>query len=108
MPPKSRRLSKQRVRDVFAHGTRVHSPLFTLIVYYTPQKSRSSCSVTVSKQIAPRATSRNTIRRRLYHILYALIPDSGAAYVLIAKKEVRNASVMEITQTLKALLDKKR
>ncbi|MEX0896282.1 MAG: ribonuclease P protein component [Patescibacteria group bacterium] len=66
MLKKQHKLPLRKNPDFFRTATSVKG--FGCVVYYQPQGS-TQCVVIVSKKVAPKASFRNTIRRRVYQIL---------------------------------------
>ena len=103
MLPKEHRLTAQELKNLPQTGARViHAPLFVAKVF---ESDRSACAVVVSKKVAPRAVDRNSVRRRVYHLLAAhtLRP---ASVVIYTKHGINTSSPKELERQLLELLQK--
>lgn len=57
-------------------------------------------AVVVSKKVAKTAPVRNRIRRRVYHALRALLPNSGHSVVIYPTKDVAKIPFKDLTEAL--------
>jgi ribonuclease P protein component len=102
---KKQRLSRAEFDRFFAIGKRLHSPSLTLIY---AKSEGSHASVVVGKKVAKKAVDRNTLRRRIYGLLYEHLKTQNAPYTLIAiaKPNFIRISRKEASEETKALLTK--
>jgi ribonuclease P protein component len=100
---KTQRLTKEEFDRCFAAGKRIHSPIAQLI--YTPSERFHGAAV-VGKKVYKRAVDRNTLRRRLYAILYARYKDSlhPMTIILIAKPPLAQLTRKEAQGAVVGLL----
>lgn len=102
MLKKNERLTRKDFDRFFSVGKRLHSPLAQLI--YT-ESDTFHASAVVGKKVAKKAVDRNSLRRRLYAVLYAqkkVTPHR--TYILIAKPPLKHASRKEAREAILGLL----
>lgn len=78
------------------------------IVSYTERLgSKPKFACVVSKKISPKATERNTIRRRVMAVLRDISASMpGGIYVFTAKKDVKLANFQDILEDLTKIVSK--
>lgn len=109
MLKKSERLTKKQFETYFKTGKRFHYPHATIV--YTSSDSLH-CSVVVSKKHLKQAVKRNTLRRRVYGLLYRLIKAQGktGVFIILMKPTFmslpRKAAAEEISSYIATLLKK--
>ncbi|OGD08781.1 hypothetical protein A2397_05155 [Candidatus Amesbacteria bacterium RIFOXYB1_FULL_44_23] len=89
MLPKSSRLSHFEFLQVKKSATTINHPLFSLL-YSRSSHGRSRFSVVVSTRVAPKAHSRNQIRRSVYN---SLPPHHSPAFDVIIFLKPKSAQV---------------
>ncbi len=104
------RVNRIRVSEFeeLSGGPSLSLPHLALKYKVSPQGGHPKCAVVISSKIAPKAVSRNRIRRALYKALEELllkIPKGGRLIVYL-KKEGRTASVEEFRGELRGGLEK--
>jgi len=83
---KNRRLSAAEVREVLAKGKPLRVGAYT--GKFLAGRPTLGVAVIVSKKVARKATSRNTLRRKAYLELESLVlPPSGALALFLKKPE---------------------
>lgn len=90
MPPKKNRLTRKTFLDILPKTKTKATPFFT--VRYLPSKI-PHFSVIISKKIAPHATDRNYLRRRIYHFLKKQVQTG--TYMVFVKKPFENKAILE-------------
>jgi ribonuclease P protein component len=105
MLPKRERLTRTQFDHFFAVGKRLHSPLVQVIYTESPEPHGSAV---VGKKVAKRAVDRNTLRRRMYALLYPYLKNASnkKTVILVAKKGALETSRKEFAEQLGKLLQK--
>ena len=105
MLKKKERLKRKEFDEVFTKGKRLHSPVAQLI--YAPGDTFHGAAV-VGKKVHKKAVDRNSLRRRLYGLLYTVLRPCSPArtYILIAKPQIAKLSRKEVQETVRELLEK--
>lgn len=105
MLKKKERLTRKEFEHSFSVGKRYHSPYMQLI---HEKNSSFHGSAVVGKKVYKKAVDRNTLRRRLYGVLYRFhaTTQSAGTYILIAKPKIKELSRLEIMQEARTLLQK--
>jgi len=105
MLAKKARLSRKEFDHFFAVGKRLHSPLFQVIY---KESAASHGSAVVGKKVAKRAVDRNTLRRRMYGILYPYLKSAQTprTVIVIAKAGARTLARKQFALELKSLLER--
>lgn len=85
---KSERLSRSEFSEYFRIGKRHHFSHCTIIT--APHQTRKA-AVVVGKKVAKSAVRRNTIKRRVYAALRALLPASHQGVIIILIKPTYNS-----------------
>lgn len=100
--PKNQRLTGPQIRSLRS-PRKVHGTLFSISISpLTGETPRFAC--VVSKKTAPKAVTRNLIKRRCREALRAYGALPVAAYVLTAKKAAVEATYAEIERDIAAAL----
>lgn len=81
-------------------GKKLSRGSFTLIV--SPE-GRSSYSVVIPKKVAPKASARNLLRRRLISILRETFRGKGQAAILLVRKGAEEMPFSELKKEIQAL-----
>ena len=104
MLKKKERLTRKAFDRSFSVGKRYHSPVLQLI--YDPSDSFHGAAV-VGKKVYKKAVDRNTLRRRLYGVLYrfAQATQAKGTFIFIAKPKMRERTHREVLQDAQALLE---
>lgn len=63
------------LKYVYRNGRTSRSRLFAVRAIENTRRQDSRCSVVVSKKVLKSAVGRNRIRRRVYHIVHAELPN---------------------------------
>lgn len=100
---KQERLSRAEFSHYFAQGRRTHDRYTTII--YVPHPERKT-AVVVGKKVAKQAVRRNTLRRRAYAILRAVLEETQATgvYIVILKPAIRDLSRRDAATALRQAL----
>lgn len=98
MLPSSYRLTKQDVQRVFKKG-RGFSGAFLRIKFLTNRTDHPRFSITCSNKVAPKAVTRNRLRRKTYTFLAEILPKNNMDIAINYQK------LPEETQIKLALLD---
>lgn len=83
MLPKSSRISRKEFPNLLTSKRFYHSPHFSLRVAHS---TKPQIAVSVSKKIAKKATSRNSIRRRSYSVLNKILKNIKPSMLLFVAK----------------------
>lgn len=85
---------------------RVHGTLFSLSFGSIPDRAHPGAACVVSAKTAPRATTRNRIKRLCRTALSPLVSGlvAPAVVVCIAKKPAADASLADVRRELAALM----
>lgn len=104
MLPKKNRLSKDRdFRKVYKNAPKIKGAFLSLR-YLANQKDLNRFGVVVSNKIAPKATKRNSAKRKLRHALSGYLGQIKPGYDVILKIETlpdKADFVLEIDSLLK-------
>jgi ribonuclease P protein component len=102
---KKHRLTRAEFDRFFAVGKRLHSPSLTLIY---AKSEESHAAVVVGKKVAKKAVDRNTLRRRIYGLIYEHLKAMDEPYtvIAIAKSGFMKLSRKEAGEETKTLLAK--
>lgn len=86
---KQERLTRAEFSEYFARGKRWHDRYTTII--HLPHTSRKT-AVVVGKKVAKQAVKRNTLRRRAYATLRAVLDETAATgvFIVILKPAIRD------------------
>lgn len=104
MLPKKQRLTRNEFDQVFKDGKRLHTPIAQLIY---KQSDTFHASAVVGKKVYKKAVDRNTLRRRLYGLLYGLKHAApGMTYILIAKPPIAKLARKAMREEIQTLLGK--
>ena len=105
MLKKKERLKRKEFDEVFARGKRLHSPIVQLI--YAPSDTFHGAAV-VGKKVYKKAVDRNSLRRRLYGLLYTVLRPASplGTYILIAKPQIAQLPRKEVQTAVRELLEK--
>ena len=104
MLAKKQRLTKKQFDSYFKSGKRYHSPNLQLI--FTKESFFSGAAV-VGKKVFKQAVRRNTMRRRLYGVLYRYSSKNQpkGVYIIIAKPTAKNLSRQAMLEEANSLLE---
>ncbi len=107
MLPRAHRLPPSQFPIVKQTGKLIQFPLFGLIVYPTSLSQPSRFGIIISTKISPHANRRNRLRRLLREAIRSLLPHfhPGHDFILLAKHPLLHASLEQITQNLRKLLN---
>lgn len=107
MLSKKNRLTRSQFDEYFKRGKRFHSPHLQLI--YTPAEQFSGAAV-VGKKVFKKAVDRNTMRRRLYGVLYREGHQRGRTgiFILIAKPPAKQLARAALLTEARMLVTKVR
>jgi len=107
MLKKRDRLTKKEFERYFSSGKRLHSPLLQLI--YTKGDAFHG-AVVVGKKVHKKAVDRNTLRRRLYSILYNHMKEEALSgvHIIIAKPAARGVSYKVLKEDVFELVGRTR
>lgn len=97
------------MRYVSKNATAVRSKWFAVKAVQNRFRPHSRVAVVVSRKIHKRAVVRNRIRRRVYEVIRAELPQMEAVYdivVIVTSVEVWGASSAEIRTLLLDQLDR--
>ncbi len=104
LPKQHRYSSRNEIRQVFRNAARKHSNSF---MWLSSQPSNRTnlpwrAAIIVSKKIAPLATDRNAIRRKISESLWQQKNQlkQGLDIVILAQKRSQNSSGLEIIQEI--------
>lgn len=105
MLKKAQRLTRKEFEHFFAVGKRLHSPFFQVIYHESPHMHGSAV---VGKKVAKKAVDRNTLRRRIYGILYPYLKTNTVpqTVIVVAKVGARTLPRKQFTMELKSLLER--
>lgn len=105
MFPKRQRISKGTFQNITSKGRRAAAEHLTITKTPLETGVLSRFAVVVSKKIAPTATARNLIRRRVYGVLKELCGDEKAvSYVVFAKKGIPTLKYADIKEEIESLV----
>ncbi len=107
MLPKKNRIPRKDFPSHKTHGTRVFTPLFSLVFYKASNNFiESRASVVVSKKTAKTAVVRNTLRRRFYELLasYFKVMSTPTTVVIYPKKEAIKAQFLVLNKEMEKAL----
>lgn len=104
MLPKKNRLSRRPLTLVIARGRKTTTTHLSLKVL-SGNGATAKLSVVAGKRVARKATERNLLCRRLYHVLERLLPSlpGGFTGVIIAKPGVTALSFHQLSQEMSLL-----
>lgn len=103
MLPKTRKLSRRNLREVFRAGLSIKTK-FVILKYLPNSQSFSRFAVIVSTKVFPKSHDRNKIKRLIYHLVLAF--SSKMDVVIILSPQVVNLTHEEITASLNQVLSK--
>lgn len=105
MLKKQQRLTRSEFDTIFKSGKRYHSPFFTLI--HQPDEIFHG-AVVVGKKVFKSAVKRNTLRRRVYSILYQFMKTKkiNGTFIIIAKPATANLPRKEISVEIASLISR--
>jgi ribonuclease P protein component len=89
---KKQRLTRAEFDRFFAVGKRLHSPSLTLIY---AKSDEPHAAVVVGKKVAKKAVDRNTLRRRIYGLVYEHLKADKNPYTIIA---IAKSSFVKLTR----------
>ena len=96
-------------RSDFAHyfttGTRIHAPHATLLIAPYPTRK---LAVVVSKKVAKSAVTRNTLRRRVYHLLASETTGLQNGWIILLKPSITRLTRQQATDEIRALIGRGR
>jgi ribonuclease P protein component len=106
MLPKTRRIQRQGFSSILSQGKRFASPHLLLYLTKGDMAKNSRFSVSISKKVSQKATSRNTYRRRAYSVISKVIKrvNPGFLCVLTFKKTSTPPSFLELEKEITDLL----
>ena len=104
LPKQHRFASRTEIRQVFRYATRKHSNSFMWLSSQPSNRTNSPwrAAIIVSKKIAPLATDRNMIRRKISEALWQqkeLLP-TGVDVVILAQKQSMKTSIHDLNQEI--------
>jgi ribonuclease P protein component len=104
MLKKRERLTRAQFDQSFALGKRLHSPVVQII--YHPSDTFHGSAV-VGKKVAKKAVDRNTLRRRLYGLLYSYVQSTPMNFtvIMVAKPGALQISRKQFAYEVRQLLD---
>lgn len=110
MLPKTHRFTaRKEIRQVFQHGFRKQSHSFVLVSWQPTERINLPWRVTiiVSKKIAPLATIRNAIRRKISEVIWQQkdLFKNGTDAVILAQKQSSRSSQQKLQQEFQALIN---
>lgn len=120
MLPKKRRITKLAFKEVLARSAYGAFPFFSVrwsksLKNEQGEKTedeknseRSTFAVVISKKVMAKASDRNKIKRRCYHILRDLAPTIKNSYkiVFFVKKGIKKLSFKELSENIHTTLSK--
>ena len=91
MLKKTQRLNRAAFSSYFATGSRTHSSYLTIITAPAPH---FLCAAVVGKKVAKQATTRNTVRRRIYGLIEKRLAETShvGVVIVIAKPAIASLS----------------
>ena len=104
LPAENKFRTKNDVLNTMRKGNGVSSTLFT--IRHLPD-TNAKLAIVVSKKIDKRAVARNRIRRRIAHIMRALLeadPVNAKIVVIVKNKSINELNYDELQNELKNLL----
>ena len=108
LPKQHRFASRPEIRQVFRAGKRSNSTSFTVVQAKLPSRKDLPwrLAVVVSKKVAPLATARNAIRRRIYEAawLQKAHISSGIDLIFLAQRSVNASSSEQLEHEIKDFL----
>jgi ribonuclease P protein component len=101
MLKKSERLDRRLFTKYFAEGRRTHGDFTTII---TSPKDDFLCAVVVGKKVSKKAVERNSIRRRIYHLVEKIKAEKNltGVYIVLVKPGVKSLTKKELPIKLAA------
>jgi ribonuclease P protein component len=94
------------VRYTYQHGKTIRHPKISL-VYCVNSKNKKRFAVVVSKKVLKNAVGRNRIRRRVYELIRAELPNIKKpvdCIFVIYGREVYDMPFLELKKLVKGLL----
>lgn len=102
MLKRNERLTREQFSVFGRKGKRFHSEYAT--ISYTPNPTFHA-AVVVSKKVSKSAVTRNTLRRRVYGLLYQAKQNSGGGvFVVVVQPAAREASRVVFRDTIQTLI----
>lgn len=96
------------LRYVYKNGQAIRSRLITLKYVSNPHRTTSRFAVVVSKKVHKSAVGRNRIRRRIYEIVRAELPQNKQitdVVLMVFSSEVLTLPSDELKETVHQLLN---
>ncbi len=105
MFPKRKRLSTTLFNRTFRDGKRASGAFFGLIFQHISSREPARYAAVVSKKVAPRATRRNALRRKVYATLRSLDVKTkpGDVFIVQIKKGAEALSPARRREELETL-----
>ena len=109
MLPKTHRFTaRKEIRQVFHQGFRKQSHSFVLVSWQPTERINLPwrATIIVSKKVAPLATSRNAIRRKISEVICQQkdLFKNGTDVVILAQKQSSRSSQQKFQQEFQALI----
>ena len=100
---KQERLSRSEFQNFFNSGRKTHSPHLTLV--YAPYPTLHA-AVVVGKKVSKKSPVRNTIRRRVYGILYRELKlnKKTGVYIVLVKPSYQSLGRIKQQAVTKELI----
>ena len=98
--------SRGGVRYTYQHGKSIRHPKISL-VFNANSKNKKRFAVVVSKKVLKSAVGRNRIRRRMYEIIRAELPQITKpvdCIFVIYSKDVQEMPFLELKELVRGLL----
>ncbi|MFV0484963.1 MAG: ribonuclease P protein component [Candidatus Saccharimonadales bacterium] len=98
--------SRGGVRYTYQHGKTIRHPKISL-VYNQNSKNKKRFAVVVSKKVLKSAVGRNRIRRRMYELIRAELPQMNKpmdCIFVVYSKETQDMPFLELKELVRGLL----
>lgn len=98
--------SRGGVRYTYQHGKTIRNPKISL-VYSQNIRNKKRFAVVVSKKVLKGAVGRNRIRRRVYEVIRAELPQIGKpvdCIFVVYSREVQDMPFLELKELVRGLL----
>ncbi|KKR13862.1 MAG: Ribonuclease P protein component [Candidatus Woesebacteria bacterium GW2011_GWA1_39_21b] len=106
MLSKSRRIEKSDLAELIRSGRSFQSPLFTIRAFKTTDQKPSRLAVVVAKKTAPKAVTRNFLKRRLKYALVKRLAEikPGFCIAFWLKQDLSQIKYQDFEQKVFELL----
>ncbi|MBP9782106.1 ribonuclease P protein component [Candidatus Woesebacteria bacterium] len=107
LPKQHRFASRSEIRQVFRHSTRKHSNSFMWLSSRPTHRANLPwrAAIIVSKKVAPLATDRNMIRRKISEALWQqknLLP-TGTDVIILTQKQSVGSTPLQLNQEVQII-----